>query len=72
MGKTYYTVNKETVIKLIRFNYGSVRKYCKFAGISATRFYEILNKKHQSLDNMSIRKIALAIFLNPEDIVDIK
>ena len=66
-----YKVNKETVIKLIIYNYGSIRKYCRSAKISRTWFYEIINKKHRSLDNRSLKRIANAIYLKPEEITSI-
>lgn len=64
-----YVVDKETVIKLVRFNYRSVRSYCKSNGISTQRFYQIINKKHYKLDNASLQKLANSIYLKPEEIV---
>ena len=63
-----YKVNADSVLRLITYNYGSVTDYCKSAGISRTIFYRIINKKHRSLKNISLQRLAAAVYLKPEEI----
>ena len=51
-------INKEFVKKEIIYKYGSITKYCKKAGISRVRFWEIMNTPHLSKEVECLQKLS--------------
>lgn len=51
-------LDKEKVIRLVKFKFGDVCKYCEFAGISRMRFYAVLNRVYCSKDRKSLQDLA--------------
>ena len=51
-------VDKNEVIKLTCFFYGSVRAYCQREKISSARYYEILNVTHASTEVECLKTLA--------------
>ena len=62
-------LDKEKVIRLVNFKYGSVKKYAKENGISRVRFYQILNEPHLSKDAESLQKLASNLQVSIETIL---
>ena len=51
-------LNKEKVLREVRYMYGNVHNYCAYAKISTVRFYEIINTPHQSKNAPCLQKLA--------------
>ena len=62
-------LDKEKVIRLVNFKYGSVKKYAKEHGISRVRFYQILNEPHLSKNVESLQKLASNLDVSIETIL---
>lgn len=62
MGRNKFSANikvdKNKVIRLTLFFYGSVRAYCRREKISTARYYEILNVTHASTDVECLKTLA--------------
>lgn len=56
--KCVIRLDRDKVIRLINFKYGSVKQYAKEHGISRVRFYQILNEPHLSKDVECLQKLA--------------
>ena len=62
-------LDKEKVIRLVNFKYGSVKKYAKENGISRVRFYQIINEPHFSKYAESLQKLAESLQVSIETIL---
>ena len=51
-------VNKDYVIRLIKFKYGTIEKYLKVHKISRMRLWQVLNKPHKQKDVKSLQDLA--------------
>lgn len=62
-------LDKDKVIRLVNFKYGSVKQYAKENGISRVRFYQIINEPHLSKDAESLQKLASNLEVSIETIL---
>ena len=62
-------LNKDKVIRLVNFKYGSVSKYAKEKGISRMRFYQIINEPHLTKDAECLQKLASNLDVSIETIL---
>lgn len=57
-SKCTIMVDKDTVKRLIKFQYGTVANFASKYGVSRMRLWQIVNEPHVSADNPSIKKLA--------------
>lgn len=62
-------VDKEMVIRLVKYKYGSVKAYAKTNGISRVRFYNIVNNPHVSKDEKCLQILAFNLGTSIETIL---
>lgn len=62
-------VNGALVKREIIYKYGSITKYCKYAGISQVRFWEIINTPHFSKDAKCLQRLAQDLDLSIDKIL---
>ena len=58
MQKSMIKVNKDYVIRLIKFKFGTIQNYSKTFKISRMRIWEILNKPHIEKNVKSLQDLA--------------
>ena len=62
-------LDRDKVIKLVNFKFGSVKAYAKKYGISRVRFYQIVNKPHLSKDVECLRNLAVNLDVSIQEIL---
>ena len=67
--KCVIRLDRDKVIRLVNFKYGSVKQYAKEHGISRVRFYQILNEPHLSKNVESLQKLASNLDVSIETIL---
>lgn len=63
-------LNREFILKNIRYNYRSVAFYCRVVGISRSRFYEILSKPHFSENEKCLQDLSKNLGLSIYDMLE--
>ena len=69
MEKAILKVNKDYVIRLIKFKYGTIEKYLKTHKISRVRLWQILNHPHSSKDVKSLQDLSNNLEVNIDTIL---
>jgi len=64
-----FRVNKEVVKREIVYKYGSLKNYCKHAGYSRARFYQIISTPHLSKEVKCLKDLAKDLNMSVDDIV---
>ena len=67
--KCHIWVNKETVIRLVNYKFGSVTRYTEKKGISRVRFYQIVNEPHLSKNSKCLQDLAKDLQVSIETIL---
>ena len=67
--KCVIRLDKDKVIRLVNFKYGSVKQYAKEQGISRVRFYQILNEPHLSKDVECLQILASNLKVSIDEIL---
>ena len=62
-------VNKEKVIRLVKYKYGDVKAFCKELNVSRQRFYEVINTPHLSKESYALEKISKALDVDVEELL---
>ena len=55
--KCVIRLNKEKVLREVRYKFGNVKNYCYYAHISTVRFYEIINTPHLTKEAPCLQKL---------------
>ena len=67
--KCVIRLDRDKVIRLVNFKYGSVKQYAKEHGISRVRFYQILNEPHLSKDVECLQNLASNLEVSIQEIL---
>lgn len=62
-------LNKEKVIRLVKYKFGSVEQYSKQNDISRVRFYQIINQPHLTKDAECLQKLSSNLEVSIETIL---
>ena len=62
-------VNKDYVIRLIKFKYGTIEKYLKVHKISRMRLWQVLNRPHKQKDVKSLQDLATNLEVSIDSIL---
>ena len=62
-------LDKNKVIRLVNFKYGSVKIYAKEKGISRVRFYQIVNQPHLSKNVECLQNLAKDLEVSIDEIL---
>ena len=62
-------VNKEKVVRLAKYKYGTISAFCEKLGVSRMRFYEVINSPHLSKESYALEKMSKALGVKVEYIL---
>lgn len=62
-------VNKDLIKRETIYKYGSITNYCKYAGISRYRYWQIVNEPHSSKDVECLIKLTKDLNLSIDTIL---